>query len=344
MPKISVLIPCYNAARYVRAAVDSILGQSCRDFELVMVDDGSTDTTLEILRTYTDPRLKLTVLPENCGVAAARNVAMQQAVGDYLAFLDADDVSRSDRLRIQADFLDSHADIDLVGSAYRSLGKLKIWKTPLNHSRIVGEALFKLPFRMSTVMFRRHVLREDRVALNTAFQVSEDHDFIDQLIASGSLMANLPEALVEYRSHANNTSNRFASMGIGYADVVRKRAVVRLLPGSTEEELALHEAIASRSPALRPEDAPQVADWLEKLYHAPGVRQLPEPEEFLKALARQWDQVCALFAGRSLGRAIRAFYSRPLLSRASGFSGQAAFLARCCKKRGKNRRQAPGRA
>ena len=76
-------------------------------------------------------------------------------------------------------------------------------------------------------------------------------------------------------------------MGIGFSDVVRKRAVTRLLPESDAQDLALHEAIATRSPALRLEDAPRIADWLEKLYRAPAVQALPEPEEFLKALARQ---------------------------------------------------------
>ena len=199
MPKISVLVPCYNAAKHVREAIDSILGQTFADFELILVDDGSTDEPSEIIQSYTDSRIQLVALPKNQGIATARNTAIQEARGEYLAFLDADDVSRPDRLKIQSDYLDSHSGIGLVDSAYRSLGKMKVWQTPASHSRIAGEMLFKLPFRMSTVMFRKNALQEGNIFLNPAFQVSEDHDFIDQFFAAGNRLANLPDALVDYQ-------------------------------------------------------------------------------------------------------------------------------------------------
>lgn len=333
MPKVSVLIPCYNAVHFIGEAIDSILAQTLGDFELIVVDDGSVDDTAALIARYADARVRLVRLPENRGVAAARNEAIRHGTGEYFAFLDADDICGPNRLEIQARFLDTHPDIDVVGSAYRSLGKLKVWKAPAAHGTVAGEAFFKLPLRMSTVMLRKSALRGGRIFMNPAFLVSEDHDFVDQLLAAGSRFANLPQALVDYRTHAHNTSNAFAARGIGFADTVRHRAILRLLPDSTHEELALHDAIATRSPDLHAKDAPRVAAWLEKLYTAASLRQGEDARDFLRALARQWDQVCALFAREGFVTAVRCYYSRPLFYRAGGLAGQAAFIARCLKKR-----------
>ena len=342
MPKVSVLIPCYNAESYIGEAIDSILRQTLADFEIVVVDDGSTDNSARRVNDFQDARIRLIRLEENRGVAVARNEAMRQARSEYLAFLDADDLSLPGRLAVQADFLDRRPDIDLVGSAYYSLGKLKVWKSPEAHGTIAGEAFFKLPFRMSTVMLRKTCLRKGSISLNPAYRVAEDYDFADQLLAAGSRFANLPQPLVRYRTHPGNTSNLHFHESTDYTREIRRRAVRRWFPQCDERELGLHDAIAARSPALRPEDAPAVAAWLEKLYAAAPLNGISEPDLFLRALARQWDQVCSLFAGNSIYQAACCYFSRPLFYQSAGLPGWLAFLARCLKRRWKKPRRGPG--
>ena len=105
---VSVVIPAYNRERYLADAVDSVLAQTFTDFELLIVDDGSRDRTVEIAKSYRDPRIRLVRHERNRGVAAARNTGVAEARGAYVAFLDSDDVAYPDRLARQVAFLDAH--------------------------------------------------------------------------------------------------------------------------------------------------------------------------------------------------------------------------------------------
>ena len=128
MPKVSVVMSVYNGERFLRQAVDSILSQTFTDFEFVVVDDGSTDGTEEILKGYTDPRLRM-IRQENTGLIGSLNRAVDIASGEYIARMDADDISSPRRLELQLEWLESHpctavlgtqvAQIDEAGGAIR---------------------------------------------------------------------------------------------------------------------------------------------------------------------------------------------------------------------------------
>jgi len=115
-PKISVVIPVYNREKYVQSAVDSILSQTFSDFELLVIDDGSTDGSIAVVQSYSDPRIRFVRNNTNLGVSATRDKGIQLARGEYLAFLDSDDCAYPDRLRKQTAFLDNHPDYAAVGS------------------------------------------------------------------------------------------------------------------------------------------------------------------------------------------------------------------------------------
>src|SRR5262249_44460136 len=116
-PSVSVMMPVYNAERYVGKAIESVLNQTLSDFELVIVNDGSTDGSLEILQEYAarDPRIRLTSRP-NVGLVGSRNELLDAARSNLVACMDADDISRSDRLERQVEYLRAHPDCVLVGS------------------------------------------------------------------------------------------------------------------------------------------------------------------------------------------------------------------------------------
>ena len=116
MAKVTVLMACWNAAAYVERSLDSLLGQTLRDFQLVCVDDASTDGTLDILRRYAaeDDRIEVVALSENGGQAHARNVALVRAEGQYICMLDSDDWLSTDALQQAVDVLDAHSDTDCV--------------------------------------------------------------------------------------------------------------------------------------------------------------------------------------------------------------------------------------
>ena len=115
-PKISVIMPVFNAAPFVSAAIGSVLAQTCPDFELIIVDDASTDGSREIIAGFGDERIHKIWQEENLGAAYAKNTGLVVARGEFIAFLDADDIAFPGRLAAQLDFLQGHPDISILGS------------------------------------------------------------------------------------------------------------------------------------------------------------------------------------------------------------------------------------
>lgn len=138
-PKVSVLIKSYNHAAYVRRTIESVLGQSFQDFEIVVTDDASTDETADVVRSYKDTRIKLEVSPVNLGISGAMNATIARARGRYLAILNSDDWALPDRLRRQAAFLDGAGDVSLVFGLPRFVGENDQW--------IEGSFDFTVPLR-----------------------------------------------------------------------------------------------------------------------------------------------------------------------------------------------------
>jgi len=115
-PKVTVFIPVFNREDYICTAINSVLAQQYTDFEILVVDDGSSDRTVERIAAYTDPRVRVECNPANLGIPATRNRGLELARGEYIALLDSDDYAYPDRLHRQVDFLDRHPDIVQVGS------------------------------------------------------------------------------------------------------------------------------------------------------------------------------------------------------------------------------------
>jgi glycosyltransferase involved in cell wall biosynthesis len=126
IPVVSAIMPSYNSAQYLPEAIDSVLAQTFQDWELIVVDDASTDDTQAILARYTDPRIRLRRLHRNSGRSAARNVALGAARGRYIALCDSDDISLPHRFARQVEFLDAHPEIDIVSSRLRLISAASV--------------------------------------------------------------------------------------------------------------------------------------------------------------------------------------------------------------------------
>lgn len=208
---ISVLIPVHNAEPYVEAAINSILRQTFGDFEIIAVDDGSTDSSRQILGKIaaSDPRLRVISRP-NTGIVGALNDGLAEANGEFIARMDADDIALPERFSKQINYLRSSPDCVAVGTAFVYMddrGKLLKWNPrPLEHEEIEkcllqgnGGAIIH-----PTVMMRRNAV--DRVGgYRAAAQWIEDLDLYLRLARIGRL-ANLPEALLHYRYHEQSVN------------------------------------------------------------------------------------------------------------------------------------------
>ncbi|MBU5614581.1 glycosyltransferase family 2 protein [Geomonas azotofigens] len=200
MPLISVVMSVYNGERYVGEAVDSVLSQSRTDFELIVVDDGSTDGTAAILASYTDPRLRV-IRHDNQGLTRSLNLAVAQARGKYVARQDADDRSLPERLAIQTDFLDAHPEIALVGSAVKVISsqgvELATFRHPTEPAEIAATLRSYNCFWHGSIMFRRDSFLE-LGGYDERFVTAQDYDMWLRFSERHQL-ANLPEPLYAYR-------------------------------------------------------------------------------------------------------------------------------------------------
>ncbi|HEY2584989.1 MAG TPA: glycosyltransferase [Tepidisphaeraceae bacterium] len=209
-PLVSVLMPAYNARRYVAEAIESVLAQTYRDFEFLIIDDGSTDDTAEIVNRYAAADDRIRVLKRsNGGVGAALNAGLAEARGELVARMDSDDVCLPERFARQVEFLRETPDCVLVGCRVLLIDPdgeplFEMTDIPTAHAEI-DEKLLQVRWSIvhPTVMMRRDVVRRLGGYDNELVPV-EDHDLFLRLAEVGRL-ANLPQVLLRYRKHPMNS-------------------------------------------------------------------------------------------------------------------------------------------
>ena len=207
---ITVLMPVYNSERYVARAVKSILDQTFRDFEFLVINDGSTDRSIDIIREFNDPRIRV-IDTENQGVAAALRLGMEMARGTYIARMDADDESLPNRLEIEKHCLDAHPEVAVVHGSVQymdSEGSRILLDWNEDHSNVSTKWLlnFRNVITHSTVMLRADVLEEHSLNYRIEMNRAEDLDLWNRVAHFGDFMY-LHDVLIRYRVHSENVSN-----------------------------------------------------------------------------------------------------------------------------------------
>ncbi len=201
------MLPVYNAERTLRPTLESILGQQFADFELIVVNDGSTDGSAEIIRSFRDSRIKLVDNGENKGLIYSLNRGLDLAVGVYVARMDSDDIMQPQRLLRQLEFMESHTDVDICGCACEifndkgTCGKLLFW---LKNDAICADLLFNSPLAHPTYFIRRSAIGDLRYSSD--YHYCEDYEFLSRFLLSGHKAANLPQKLLRYRQSSNSMS------------------------------------------------------------------------------------------------------------------------------------------
>ena len=202
-PEITVAMPAYNAAAYLREAIDSILTQTFEDIELLVVDDGSTDATLAIAKeaARADSRVRIERLPDNKGRPTARNMALGRARGRYLAWMDADDISLPRRLELQHACLEAQPDMHICGAALEYFGYSQTVEFFSEQPEAVrAAALFGSPVPNTCSMLRLDAVRNFGLRYDTALARAQDTAFwADALLGAGLRATNLQIPLVRYR-------------------------------------------------------------------------------------------------------------------------------------------------
>ena len=261
-PKTSVIMSVYNGEKYLREAIECILNQTFTDFEFIIVNDGSTDNSLEIILSYSDERIKIINNEKNIGLTKSLNKALKQARGEYIARQDADDISLPNRFEEQIMYLEKHPEVVLLGTnAYRIDENGKIIEKKVALAKPSLKDLFKEnQFNHGSVMFKKEVI--DKIGVyNELFTYSQDYELWLR-IAKRCKVRNLTQRLYKLRSHSENirfmnieeaTLYYFLVLKITRTDLdkkalndIREKGILSLYPYlSKSERIFLYKAIAS---------------------------------------------------------------------------------------------------
>lgn len=277
-PRVSVIMPVYNGERFIAEAVDSILKQSFDDFELIIVDDASSDRSWSIMSAYAarDPRIRLVRNPANLGEARARNAGLAVAEGDYIAVQDADDISFLDRLAIQVAYLDAHPQAGAVCSPAKRIdaeGRVtSVWNVPREPWRIRALLLLNNPLPHTTGMIRHSLLKQLGGYRPKVASTPGDYNLWWQ-ISRISEIHTLPEPVAYYRSD----------------DKIQGRITVGHSSRQLRGAQAMSLQIAQEIMADRPLDE---AAYQRFFLSSRGIRGSLQPED-IRRLRPLWDALAA---------------------------------------------------
>lgn len=283
-PRVSVVMPTYNSAAFLGDAVMSMLAQSFADFELVVIDDGSTDDTQSILARFTDPRIVIDRLAVNSGLAAARNAGLARSQGALIAWLDSDDISLPRRLERQVAVLECRPRVGICGTWVGTMGaSSETWRYPRRAGIVASRMLFDDPIATSSVMMRREVLRGMH-HFDPEYAPAEDYDLWERA-SRGWEVVNVPAVLTHYRIHESQTSALHHERQALAIKRIQERQLHKLGLTLTEEEWHLHARIGvGWGAGLLPEDRELALGWLRRLKEANDSRGVYPRADFSSVL------------------------------------------------------------
>lgn len=235
---VSVILPVYNCEKYIFESIASVLNQTFTDFELIIIDDCSTDATLSIIKSINDSRIILIEKPKNSGYTDSLNYGISIAKGIYIARMDGDDICMPERFEKQVEFLNANRAVILCGTAIQMIGSKKLLKHPKTHEEILVKLCFGTSFCHPSVMVRKEILLENNYDKN--FEPAEDFELWTRLAFLGKL-ANIDSVLLKYREHPNQISNINTSVQLNNAFRAKLKMLNHLsvLDFFTKEEVSI---------------------------------------------------------------------------------------------------------
>ena len=221
-------MPVYDSSKFLSQSIESILNQTFSDFELLIFNDGSTDNSADIIYSYNDKRIKFFDNKLNFGHVHHLNYGIETAKGEYIARMDADDISFPTRLEKQVIFMDKNPKVGVCGTWFKVLGTKHIVRHPIDDTRIRIALLSDSVIGHPTAMIRSEILRNYNLSYNSSFVPAEDYLLWVTLSEFGKL-ANIPEVLLYYRSHKDQISIKHKLKQQEKAQLVRNKQIESLL-------------------------------------------------------------------------------------------------------------------
>jgi glycosyltransferase involved in cell wall biosynthesis len=310
-PQITVLMSVYNGEKFLRKAVDSILDQTYKNFEFLIINDFSTDSSRDIILSYNDPRIKLIDNEKNIGLTRSLNKGIGLAQGEYIARMDCDDISLPERLAKQITFMDSNPEVGVCGTWAKIIGESEdIWRYPTDADTIRCSLLFGSVLVHSSVIIRRKFFKLHNLSYNEQLQQSQDYDLWVRC-AQLFPLRNIAEILLLYRLHDQQVGNVFSNNQKEGANTVRQQQLISLGVTFGTSEFLVHEHLSYNDSESNHECIDKAQAWLLKLLNANKKTDCFPHQAFENLLAERWRMVCWL--ATSLGLWVwRRFWRSPL--------------------------------
>ena len=278
MISISVVMPVYNTPVFIlKEAVDSILNQSFRDFEFIIIDDGSESETAAYLDALTDPRIKLLRNKANIGITKSLNTGFQAAQGKYIARMDADDISLKERFNVQYCFMESHPDAIMCGCTVEYFGaKRGHYYTKIGSAesyRVM--TVFCNPGPLHPTMFiRREILVTYGISYNEDLIYAQDYGFVVDMSRCPGRIYNLPEVLLKRRYHEGRISVQHRETQEKCVKKTLRRLLEELLINVSEEDIDIHYKYLYWRTLPRLSDVYKCLQWITRLIKANHAKRL----------------------------------------------------------------------
>ncbi len=267
MPLLSVLMPVFNSEKFVKKAIESVLSQTFTGFEFLILDDGSTDNSNKIIKSFKDERIKILENKNNKGIIFSRNRLLAEAKGEFLAFLDSDDIALKKRFELQIKYFKENPNVGLLGSSAKIIDEkdkvIAKWKQKQKSENLKIRMLFHNPFVNSSVMFRKSVC--ENINFQENHLLSEDYLFFYK-ISKNCEINNLKNYLLKYRVYSSSVSRKNIEEMELFSRKVIEIELTDLFHFFNTEFSKLHRNIFLGKSINDVSELIFYADYLERLY------------------------------------------------------------------------------
>lgn len=285
---LSVVMPVYNGEKHLQEAVDSVLQQTFSEFELIIIDDGSTDGSVKIIQQLSDPRIRVLRNDSNKGISYTRNRGLEEARGEFLAWMDCDDLISPDRFEKQLAYLKRHPLVGICGSWLTRFdeNKSEVSKSPTDHAAIKALLLFKPALWNATAMYRLDRIKKAGLSFDTRLTVAEDYDFYWEACRKLPV-ANIPESLYFYRDSDSSIMKSFEGAeekSFAIHKIIYTKSLHELGIAPTEAQLKIHRRIGSTQLFSTYSSYLEAVDWLIYLQKRNEIERVYEPNALSEIL------------------------------------------------------------
>jgi len=312
-PKITVLMPVYNNEKYLRPAIESILSQTFADFEFLIINDGSTDQSEEIIKSYEDARIRYDKNEINSGIIVTLNKGIDMARGEYIVRMDGDDISLPSRLQIQFDFMEKNQNLGVSGGRIESIGKIT-GHTPITliePEQIKANLIFSTPFSHPSVIIRKKILIDNNLRYDENYPHAEDYELWTR-VTEISQLGNSDKKILKYRLHDESICGKYSDEQAKSAEKVRIKLLAKLDIRPSSDELTLHQSLKKPKDYSKEDFFNKPETWLIKLVEANQKTSVYDKKSFEYIIKRRWLNSC--YANTDLGIWVLKRYFKSTLS------------------------------